>query len=527
MTTDVSITFNRFDLEQYDIFLRCKKLPESRLEYDWQSDTYTLSTPERFASLIGMTATQPDLEPLSASRHLFDYQRWIIGRALDAERFAIWADTGLGKTAMFLEWARQVMWLTKGRVLILSPLQVIDQTVAEARRFYPDAGRIEWLNSREELIDWLQRPGQAVGITNYEKLIQGVIPELRHLAGLIADESSILKTGGGVIKWNLIKSAKGIRFKLSCTATPAPNDTMEYASQASFLEKLRTEADILWTYFTRDKRGDWRIKPHAQQAFYRFMSTWSIYLRNPAHFGFEDILSTLPDPEYHEYKVPITDQQRELMYGFLTRHGRGMLSDRLGVKERSRLSQLAKGFLYDRESGPEDVALVESNKPGAVCDLVCQEVRTGPVLVWTVFDAESRILSEKLEHMASGNFTVATLDGSMSHADRSAVLGRFKAGEVNVLISKAQLIGYGMNLQHVRSMVFSGFDDSFERMYQAVRRAYRFGQTETVRIHIPYVPELEGMIFDNVKSKETAFMKDVEIQERHYRKALQGIGETV
>src|SRR3990167_11402603 len=122
------------------------------------------------------------------------------------------------------------------------------------------------------------------------------MPEMRRLSGVAFDESSRLKGGGGVIKWHLIRSCRGIEYKLSATATPAPNDTMEYASQASFLEKLRNEGEILWTYFSRDKYGTWSVKPHAREAFYRFMASWSIYLRDPKDYGFNDILATLPPP---------------------------------------------------------------------------------------------------------------------------------------------------------------------------------------------------------------------------------------
>lgn len=109
----------------------------------------------------------------------------------------------------------------------------------------------------------------------------------------------------------------------------------------------------------------------------------------------------------------------------------------------------------------------------------------------------------------------------MSEAARLDVLDRFRRGDLRVLISKASLIGYGMNLQFCRSMVFSGFDDSFERMYQATRRCLRFGQTEVVRVHVPYVPELEGLVFNNVKGKEAAFLRDVAIQEEMYMKAME------
>jgi len=512
------VTFDRYDLDGYSLFLRCKTLPESQTAYDWETDTYRVTTPARFAPLLGVQDPGQQRERLPLAEHLFDFQRFIVGRALDAERFAVWADTGLGKGPMLLEWCRQVMHLTGGRVLILEPLQVIEQLREEARRFYGEGLPIERLETREAVSAWCKEPSAAIAIVNPEKFIAGIMPELRYLGGIAFDESSMLKSGGGVIKWNLIKSCRGIRYKLSCTATPAPNDTMEYASQAAFLEKLRSEGDILWTYFSRDKAGNWRVRPHAREAFYRFMVAWSIYLRDPAHFGFGDILATLPPPDVREYRIPIAEEQREYMYAFLTKRNKGMFTDdRMGVQERSKLSQLAKGFLYQGGEKARKTALVPSHKPRFAAELVRADVAEGrQVLVWTVFDAESAILAGLLVDVQG----VAMLDGSTSETARAGVLERFRHGQVRVLITKAQLVGYGMNFQFCRSMVFSGFDDSFERMYQAIRRCYRFGQTETVRVHVPYIPELEGMIFDNVRAKQAQFDRDTAEQEQNYREVM-------
>lgn len=515
------VNFERFDLESYQTFLQAKKLPESQVSYDWQSDTYTLTTPARFADRLGADAAAaltPAHSPIA--EHLFDYQRWIVADlALPAKRFAVWADTGLGKTAILLEWARQVCAITGGRVLILQPLQIHAQTIDMAMAFYGEALAIESLDSREALAAWCTSPGPGIAICNYEKLIPGVMPEFRHLAGLACDESSVLKSGGGTIKWNLIKSARGIEYRLSLTATPAPNDTMEYASQASFLEKLRTEGEILWTYFVRDnKTNEWRVKPHARQAFYAFMASWSVYLRNPAHFGFADILSTLPPPVVTEYELPIADAQREMMHGLIGPKGGLFSDDRLTLTERSKLAQLARGFLYDSSGSKRRAVRYPSAKPGKVADLVAAHVAAGrQVLVWTVFDEEGEIIAELLPDISS-----AVLSGKQTDGQRAELVRRFKAGELPVLISKAQLIGYGLNFQNCRAMVFSGIDDSFERMYQSIRRAYRFGQTETVYVDIPVIPELEGTVFGNVKSKQARFEEDVTIQEEHYRRALMG-----
>jgi len=510
-----TVTFERYGLDAYQTFLRAKALPETQLTYDWQTDTYQMTTPARFAGRLGADVVIPERQTLPYSSHLFDYQRWALSLSLNAKRFALWLDTGLGKTACYLEWARQVQAMTEGRVLILAPLAVIPQMIREAERFYGDSMPITQLHTRDALIDWCAN-GSGIAATNYQKFIPGVISELRLVSGLIADESSILRTGGGVIKWNVIKSARGIEYKLSCTATPAPNEAMEYASQAAFLEKLRSEGDILWTYFQRDKYGNWSVKPHARAAFYRFMASWSLYLRDPAVFGFADILASLPDPEIIEERIPMTEGQRALMQETLISKGVGLFADeRVSAVVRSKLTQIARGFRYHGTGKTRRAERIDSLKVEHVAEIIRAEAERGPVLVWTTFDEEALILASLLDDLPIGS-----LSGSDDDDDRLATLDRFRAGEIGVLISKPQLIGYGLNLQFVKSMVFSGFDDSFERMYQAVRRAYRFGQTETVRVYVPYVPELEGMVFDNVRGKEARFMEEVAAQEQQYRAAM-------
>lgn len=516
-----SIRFDRYDLESYRLFLAAKALPETQVSYDWRGDAYTLTTPARFAARLGADAPVLARVRLPLSDHLFDYQRWIVqDLAIPAKRFAVWCDTGLGKSHIILEWCRQVRAITGGRVLIIQPLGIHEQMLAMAAEFYGDDLIIDRLESREALIAWCQRPGPGVGLVNYEKLIPGQVPAFRHLAGLAADEASILRTGGGVIKWNLIHSARGIEYKISLTATPAPNEAMEYASQASFLERLRSEGEILWTYFQRDPKTDaWRVKPHARSAFYEFMASWSVYLRNPAGFGFRDILATLPPPVIREHELPLTDVQRETMFGLVGKKGGLFNDDRLTLSERSKLSQLAKGFLYQQQGGKRLVARYPSAKPGRVAELAAEHVRAGrQAMVWTVFDEEGEIVAE---HLPAG-VRCAILSGKQSDAERAQLVRFFKSGEVDALISKAVLLGYGLNLQNCRAMVFSGFDDSFERLYQSIRRAYRFGQTETVHVEIPVIPELEGTVFANVRRKEAAFDEDTAIQEEHYRRALMG-----
>jgi len=516
----LTIRFDRFGLTEYGLFLRTKKLPEAVIDYDVEADSYTVTAPARFASLLGVDQPLVTASELPLADHLFDYQKFIVMTALSARRYAIWADCGLGKTAMFLEFARHVIHRTAGRVLILSPLAIIQQTIEECLRWYGDALHITPITTRDDLVRWCTGIGTGVGICNYEKLIPGVLNEVRHLSGLILDESSILKSGGGKIKWNLIKSARGIEYKLSCTATPAPNDPMEYASQAAFLEKLRTEADILWTFFQRDKRGVWRVKPHAQTAFFEFMCGWSIYLRRPAVYGWRDNLREVPEPDIRFTEIPISQAQARAASALLTqRTGRLIASDRLGVTERTKLLQIAKGFMYRGKSSER----IESEKPDWIAQCIREELADGrQVLVWTIFDEESALIVERLD-IPSRSYTCEILDGRVKRSDRQPIIERFRHGQTDVLISKASLLGYGMNFQHCTSMIFSGWNDSYEQFYQAIRRAYRYGQTQRLRVHVPYIPDLEGIVLDNLRRKQGQFETDTAIQEQNYLMAMEHI----
>lgn len=521
------VTFTDFGIENYGTFIKTKRLPESRVEYDWERDAYTVTAPARFAKLMGVAATESTRAAAAEmAPHLRDYQRFIVPQAFDAKRFAIFADCGLGKTAMFLEWARWVMAATGGKVLILSPLQVISQTIAEASRWYGDALPIVRLDTREDLEAWLCDGAADLGIVNYEKFIPGVISDLRRLAGLIADESSILKTGGGVIKWNVIKSARGIEYKLSCTATPAPNEVMEYASQAAFLERLRNEGEILWTFFSRDKRGEWSIKDHARDGFYRFLASWSIYLRNPAVYGWNDALAEVPAPIFEEILIDPSGEQMREASSIFVEYGSGLMGDEsLGVTARTKLSQLAKGFVYGSRDGKRTAWPIESYKPETVASIAAREIERGrKTLIWTIYDEEAEILAEALR---GRGVDPLILSGKTKEAERGRMIARFgvgvELGGSDCLIGKASMLGFGLNLQFVESMIFSGFNDSYEQFYQAVRRAYRYGQKARLRVYLPYIEQLEGVVWSNIMRKKANFEEDANLCERFYKEALEGL----
>ncbi|MHB8071529.1 MAG: helicase-related protein [Candidatus Cryosericum sp.] len=519
-----------FDLETYQIFLQSKQLPECNLAYDWETDSYQLRTPARFAHFFGLEAPRQEKAWLPFNPQLFDYERWIVqDLALPAKRFAIWCDTGLGKAFMMLELARQVLHKTQGRILMVVPLNLIQQTVEEAIKFYGDAyPEIIRLQSRRHLETWCTGEGPGLAVINPEKFIPRkgepeTISACQWLAGVLLDEASILKTGGGIIKWALIHSCRGIEYKYTFTATPAPNETMEYASQGSFLEKLRHEGEIIWTFFTRTKDGDWKIKDHARAAFYRFLAGWSIYMRDPARYGFQDHLQGLPRPIIREYPLEMTPEQRRYVQKIPDAAGQAALFgswDKLEMVHRIKYSELAKGFLYQGEGPGRQIIPVPSLKPQFCADLALQDLSEGlKVLIWTVFDEESRILFDLLKN---SGYRVEMVTGSLSKAARLPIIERFRKGESDCLITKAQLLGYGLNFQVCGSNIISGFTDSEEQRYQLERRSYRYGQTRAVKMHYPFIPELEGVVLDNINQKRMRFLEEVQIMEENYIRALRG-----
>lgn len=520
----MKLRFDSFGISDYKLFLRAKALPEYSVEFHRETETYTLDAPARFASLLGVQAPAPSRPPLPFSPKLYDDQSEVTKMALDAKRFAIWSRCGNGKTPMGLEYARQVVAKTGGRVLIVTFKEIVREWAGQVRKFYGEGLRLEVIETRADLRRWCAAGASGIAITNYEKfnpesLDEEVVTELRHLAGVVLDESSRLKTGGGTQKWAIIKSARGIEYKLSLTATPAPNDLMEFASQASFLEKMRSENDIIWTFFTRDpETQEWTVKPHARRAFFEWMSSWSIYVNDPKRYGWRRGQKDVPPPEYFTVPIKITDAQRamldEIAVDETTGQGDLFGGESKGIQERSKLSQIAKGFRYVKHGAGRRIERVDSAKPARILRILKEELkRRAQVLVWTVFDEEVEILREVLAPLGG---VVAYLTGETPEDERQKLLEAFAAGDVRILVSRPRMLGYGMNFQFCGAMVFSGWTDSFEDLYQAVRRAYRHGQQERVRVYFPIVPELEGDVFENIRRKEVEFERSIAEMEEAY-----------
>lgn len=516
----LSVRFDRFDMPAYDLFLRVKRLPEQAVEFDPETESYTVTAPARFASMLGVERPLASADALPFSPFLFDDQRAIVEMALDAKRFACWSGCGSGKTLISLEWARHVMHRTGGRVLIVTINNVVPQWIDERRKFFGDDLPIFRLTSREQMRCFMKGglPDQPrLAVTNYEKwnpesLERQVVSEARLLAGVVLDENRI-KTGGGKQKWALIKSCRGVEYKLSCTATPAPNDTIEFASQASFLEKMRSEGEIIWTYFARDQKTHrWTVKPHARKAFFEFMAGWSIYVNDPKRYGWRLDQQDVPAPTILKHEIGMTPEQAAFLLQFTTNaDGQSQLVQLKDVNaiQRGKMSQVAKGFRYLKGEAAGKYERIASNKPRFVADLARSEVAAGlQALLWTTFNAETDLLAEQLSGLR-----FAVLTGKTDEEERTDILERFRRGDVDLLVSRASMLGWGMNFQFVGSMIFSGWTDSFEQYFQAIARAYRYGQTLSLRVHLPVVPDLELDQMENLfvkQDKHTASIADME-----------------
>jgi DNA modification methylase len=392
--------------------------------------------------------------PGALNEHLFDFQHAIVSWATRRGRAAIFADTGLGKTLMQLSWADEVASHTGGMVLVLAPLAVSEQTIEQGFTFGIDVRRVPSGGTPDS-------PG--VWITNYERMD---VIDFESLHGLVLDESSILKAHDGKTRQRIIDAAQGIPYRLSCTATPSPNDFEELGNQCEFLGVM-TRTEMLATYFVNDTgdTGTWRLKGWGASKFWEWMGTWSVVLRNPSDIGFDGSRYELPPLQYFEHVVE---------------------ADPLGFDLFSRPAL----SLAERRKAQRD-SIEERCK--ALADVVNAD-QSEPWLIWCHLNDEAAML----QSLIPGSVNV---QGSDKPEDKTKNLLGFAHGDIRVLISKPKIAGFGMNWQHCARMAFVGLDDSFEKFYQAVRRCYRFGQKRSVQVHL-FTAENEGQILANLKRKE-------------------------
>jgi hypothetical protein len=407
-------------------------------------------------------------DPRGLPACLSDFQAEIVPWALRRGRAALFAGTGLGKTLMELAWADAVVRHTNRPVLALTPLAVSAQHLREADKFGLQAARAAGQ-------DGIGAP--AVYVANYEKLDRF---DLTAFAGVVLDESSILKAFNGATRNALIAAARRVPFRLAASATPAPNDFMELGNHAEFLGVM-SYAEMLATFFVHDG-GDtqkWRLKRHAEEDFWRWVASWAVMLNRPSDLGFDDGAYVLPPLNVRQHLVD-ADPGPCFETGLL-----------LPLEARTMQERLAARRATVKQRVELAASLVGGDRP---------------FVGWCNLNAES-------EAMTAAVRGAVEVRGSDSEARKEAVLEDFALGNIATLITKPTICGFGMNWQHCRDTAFVGLNDSFEQLYQAIRRFWRFGQTEAVNAHL-IAASTEGAVVANLRRKEADAQRMMEAMVR-------------
>jgi hypothetical protein len=388
---------------------------------------------------------------------LFEFQADITRWALRRGRAAIWADCGLGKSWMALEWARSVVAHTGGDVLILTPLAVAQQFVREGEKL---GITVTHCRTKADL----QR---GINVTNYERLHHF---DPKAFAGVVPDESSILKDYTSTTRNALIESFSHTPFRLACTATPAPNDHMELGNHAEFLGVM-SRVEMLSMFFVHDG-GDtakWRLKGHAAGAFWRWVSSWAVSIRRPSDLGYDDAGFVLPPLNVIEHVVAAGAD--------LARH-QGTL------------------FAVEARGLDEQRAARRASLPARV-QRVAEIVNAEPAEPWIVWCD----LNDESTALAAAIPGAVEVRGADTPEEKEERMARFTRGEIRVLVSKPSICGWGMNWQHCARTAFVGLSHSFEAWYQAIRRFYRFGQKRPVTCHV-ITSDAEGAVVASLRRKQ-------------------------
>ena len=377
---------------------------------------------------------------------LFEWQKDIVCWALKKGKAALFEDCGLGKTLQQLEWCRLVSSKTGKPCLILAPLAVSRQTKNEGNKFGYSVN-ICRDQSQVQL---------GINITNYEIMDHF---DLSAFSGIVLDESSILKHYSSKTRNQIIGGCEGIKYKLSCTATPAPNDYMELGNQAEFLGVMK-RSEMLATFFVHDggQTSKWRLKGHAQHDFWQWLAGWAVVLTSPADLGYSSSGYDLPPLNIEYVTVP-----SDLPVA-------STLSERRNARRESLEQRCRKA-----------------------ADLIEQD-HDAQWLVWCDLNDEADYLSKCIP-------VSKEVRGSDNPTRKENILSAFSIGFCRKLITKPSIAGFGLNWQSCHNMIFVGLSDSYEMMYQAIRRCWRFGQQSKVNVYI-VTSEAEGSVRENIQRKE-------------------------
>ncbi|WP_302998199.1 SNF2-related protein [uncultured Alistipes sp.] len=390
---------------------------------------------------------------------LFDFQKYCVKRALTAGKFALFEDCGLGKTIQQLEWADKVYRHIDRPVLILAPLSVIGQTIEEGKKF-------GYVVTELGLTVFDQDLAPGIYITNYDNM-ENIDAYL--FGGVVLDESSILKNFAGATRNQLIEDFRDTPYKLACTATPAPNDTIELCNHAEFLNVM-SRNEMLAMYFVHDggSTSDWRLKGHATQAFWDFVSTWAVMLNKPSDIGFDD----------EGYDLPALNIIEEVVE--TPKRDNGMLFNSMAVSATDYHKELRATYDLRLNRAAE---IANGSKENFI--------------IWIGHDDEGKYLRNLIPDAIE-------VKGSDTKGYKKEKLLGFGRGEFRVLITKLKIAQFGLNYQNCHNQIFASLDFSFEATYQGIRRSYRFGQSEQVNIHL-ITADTMANVKDSFDAKQKAF----------------------
>jgi len=426
------------------------------------SYTEFLRQKEKTINPVGIKVEQNQINKM-----LFDFQKDIVIWAVKMGRCAVFADTGLGKTFIQLEWGR----LMGGNILIFAPLSVARQTIREGKKINAN---VKYVRNKTEMKN-------GINITNYEN-IDG-FENIDNLNGIILDESSILKAIDGKTKAKLIKYFRNIKYKLCCTATPAPNDYTELGNHAEFLN-ISTTAEMLSTFFVNanktseiitdsgivvrkkhsNKHGtQWRLRYHGQSGYFRWLSSWAMAIRKPSDLDYQDDGFILPPLNIIPVIVNADYQPDDELF----------FTGLKGLKQRAEIRKQTGQIKLD-----EIIKTINADDQ---------------YLIWCGLDHESTLAKNNIVDSIE-------VKGSHDPEYKAKCFEDFQDGKIRILITKPKIGGFGMNFQNCHNVIFYGLNDSWESFYQCIRRCYRFGQKKEVNVYV-VISSIETQIFDNIKNK--------------------------
>lgn len=458
----------------YADFLRAKVTPGVRYDGDYAV------LPAWNGASVGVARALAGFAP-----HLHEYQRFATTFAVARERAALFLECGLGKTSIALAWIEHIRAGEPG--VICAPLAALHEFENECAKFFPGVTvrRVE----TGDFDAWLADPS-GVALATHHAFVEE--RDLTKIGALVLDESSILKSGNGAIARHLVTCCRPVPYLLALSATPAPNDPTEYATHATFLRYMRSDAEFRARFFVRDGR-EWRVKGHAKAALPKWLSRFALWMTDPGAYGMP--CSALPDEHYTIHYLPLrsvdgVDLPRDLF---------GAPAGALDMSTRAQV----RASIYDDP---------------ARMDAVVHLAKHGRSIVWATRNNHADALEDALH---AAGLRVRQIAGTTPDDERVAIVRAFQAGELDALVSKASVIGHGVNLQSAERMIFAGYDESYEAMHQAIRRAHRQGRVGRLDVFVLMTPEEEETVY-TLQAKASRWYEDAQRQQSEFVDALRG-----